>query len=100
MITEVQTTQALQVDRALKDELTKDLSPEDLSKIRRGFDIYRGQVELKQFVSIMLHSLYPSPSLVNHRREVLTFIEMFLLIDLKDMKKIRFEDFTNYLIDR
>ena len=25
---------------------------------------------------------------------------MFLLIDLKNLKKIKFEDFTNYLIDR
>ena len=25
---------------------------------------------------------------------------MFLLIDLKALKKIKFEDFTNYLIDR
>ena len=48
----------------------------------------------------MLLAVYPQSNLQNRRKEILTFIEMFLLIDLKDLKLIRFEDFTNYLIDR
>ena len=48
----------------------------------------------------MLNAIYPQSNLQNKKKEILTFIEMFLLIDLKDLKLIRFEDFTNYLIDR
>ena len=48
----------------------------------------------------MLQAVYPQSTLQTRKKEILTFIEMFLLIDLKDLKVIRFEDFTNYLIDR
>ena len=48
----------------------------------------------------MLNAIYPQSNFQNRKKEILTFIEMFLLIDLKDLKLIRFEDFTNYLIDR
>lgn len=57
-------------------------------------------MDLKQFIIIMLQAVYPQSNLQNRKKEILTFIEMFLLIDLKDLKVIRFEDFTNYLIDR
>jgi hypothetical protein len=58
MITEIETQDKITIDRTLKDELTKDLSPDDLSKIKKGFDLYKGVVNLQQFIIIMLQSLY------------------------------------------
>ena len=61
----------------------KDLSPDDLSKIKRGFDLYRGVVDLKQFIIIILYALYPQVILEKRKAQILTFIEIFILIDLK-----------------
>jgi len=54
MITEVDNLDKVTIDRTLKDELTKDLSPNDLSKIKKGFDLYKGVVNLQQFIIIMI----------------------------------------------
>ena len=83
MITEIETQDKIAIDRTLKDELTKDLSPDDLSKIKKGFDLYKGVVNLQQFIIIMLQALYNKSDLPKRKLEILTFIEMFLLIDLK-----------------
>lgn len=58
MITEVDSLDKVTIDRTLKDELTKDLSPNDLSKIKKGFDLYKGVVNLQQFIIIMIQALY------------------------------------------
>ncbi len=58
MITEVDNLDKVTIDRTLKDELTKDLSPNDLSKIKKGFDLYKGVVNLQQFIIIMIQALY------------------------------------------
>lgn len=63
MITEIDTKEKLEIDRDLKNELMKDLSPDDLSKIKRGFDLYRGVVDLKQFIIVILYALYPQITL-------------------------------------
>lgn len=51
--------------------------------MKSGFDLYKGTVNLQQFIIIMLQSLYNKTELKKRRVEILTFIEMFLLIDLK-----------------
>ena len=68
MITEIDVNEKVEIDRELKNDLMKDLSPDDLSKIKKGFDLYRGNVDLKQFVIIMLYSLYPHIN-INKRKK-------------------------------
>lgn len=63
MITEVDNLDKVTIDRTLKDELTKDLSPNDLSKIKKGFDLYKGVVNLQQFIIIMIQALYSKTDL-------------------------------------
>ncbi len=67
MITEIESEVKITIDRTLKDELTKDLSPDDLSKIKKGFDLYKGVVNLQQFIIIMLQSLYNKAELVKRK---------------------------------
>ena len=67
MITEIESEVKITIDRTLKDELSKDLSPDDLSKIKKGFDLYKGVVNLQQFIIIMLQSLYNKAELVKRK---------------------------------
>ena len=68
MITEIDLKEKLEIDRSLKNDLMKDLSPDDLSKIKKGFDLYRGCVDLKQFIIIMLYALYPQVSISKRQK--------------------------------
>lgn len=67
MITEIESQDKVTIDRTLKDELTKDLSPDDLSKIKKGFDLYKGVVNLQQFIIIMLQALYNKSELAKRK---------------------------------
>ena len=61
MLTEVsinskETTPLL--DPMLKHELLKELEPEILVRIKKGFDLYKGSVTINQFVVIMVDVLF------------------------------------------
>jgi hypothetical protein len=60
----------------------KELEPEILERIKKGFDLYKGTVTINQFVIIMVDVLYQQTQWQKYVKEVLTFIELFLLIDL------------------
>jgi hypothetical protein len=46
------------LDSNLKHELLKELEPEILAKIKKGFDLYKGSVNINQFIVIMIDVLF------------------------------------------
>lgn len=85
MLTEIaaeerEATPALDVN--LKHELLKELEPEILARIKKGFELYKGAVNVSQFIVIMIDVLFQQSHWKKYAREILTFIELFLLIDL------------------
>lgn len=70
------------LDVNLKHELLKELEPEILAKIKKGFDLYKGSVNMGQFIVIMIDVLFQQSNWKKYSREILTFVELFLLIDL------------------
>lgn len=70
------------LDPNLKHEMLKELEPEILSRIKKGFDLYKGSVTMNQFIVIMIDVLFQQTNWQRYTREILTFVELFLLIDL------------------
>lgn len=61
MLTEIGLEQSEGVpvlDRALKHELLKELEPEVLARIKKGFDLFKGTVNISQFIVIMIDVLF------------------------------------------
>jgi hypothetical protein len=59
-----------QLDPELKNELMTDLSPEDLGKIKKGFDLYKGIFRLifRQSLSQGIHLHHDGRSLLKTSR--------------------------------
>jgi hypothetical protein len=70
------------LDPMLKHDLLKELEPEILERIKRGFDLYKGSVTIAQFIVIMVDVLFQQTNWKKYPKEILTFVELFLLIDL------------------
>lgn len=61
MITEIAVTEKDTVpllDPSLKHELLKELEPEVLTRIKKGFDLYKGVVTMNQFIVILIDVLF------------------------------------------
>lgn len=85
MITEVgiENREALpSLDPNYKHDLLKELEPEILERIKNGFKLYNGSVSISQFIVIMIDVLFQQTNWRKFTKEVLTFVELFLLIDL------------------
>lgn len=61
MITEIAVAEKDTVpllDPSLKHELLKELEPEVLTRIKKGFDLYKGVVTMNQFIVILIDVLF------------------------------------------